>query len=65
MFIYFFFVKEIHAEKEKRGKHDNHVPAVKCKKIIWHNLNFFLFFFFAKKTIYPTTKIYLPHKDTI
>lgn len=45
----FFFVKEIHAEKEKRGKHDNHVPAVKCKKIIWHNLNFFCFFFLQKR----------------
>jgi hypothetical protein len=43
----FFFVKEIHAEKEKRGKHDNHVPTVKCKKIIWHNLK--VFFFFAKR----------------
>lgn len=48
--LFIFFFKEIHAEKERRGKHDNHVVAVKCKKIIWHNLKgFFFFVFFSKR----------------
>lgn len=44
-------------EKEK-GRHGNHSLATKHRKIIWHNLSFFL----CKKTIYATTKIYLPQR---
>lgn len=58
--IYLFFFKEIHA-KGKRDRHGNHVLAAKHRKIIWHDLIFFL----CKMTTYTTTKIHLPHKDTI
>lgn len=65
---YFFFSKEIHAKGKRkreteRERHGNHVLAAKHRKIIWHNLSVFFFFFAKRRSTLPLKFTFL--KDAI
>lgn len=45
---YFFFSKKSMQRERQRERHGNHVLAAKHRKIIWHNLIFFI----AKDNLY-------------